>query len=235
VISGLTDVNAIWTAAQARLETGSYSSNLTYDALNRVIASTSPDGSVTRPTYNEANLLEKVELNHRGNGTFSTIVENIDYNARGQRIKIEYANGVDTTYTYDPFTFRMTRLVSTRSSDSLKLQNYQYSFDPVGNIVVFRDNSDWSHLFTRQPVSGDGLYVYDPIYRLIQATGREHPGQQPTNTDPVRGNIPHQNDLQALLRYTEQYEYDEAGNITEMTHTATGNNWNRHISIMLQQ
>ncbi len=229
VISGLTDVNAIWTAAQARLETGSYSSNLTYDALNRVIASTSPDGSVTRPTYNEANLLEKVELNHRGNGTFSTIVENIDYNARGQRIKIENANGVDTTYTYDPFTFRMTRLVSTRSSDSLKLQNYQYSFDPVGNIVVFRDNSDWSHLFTRQPVSGDGLYVYDPIYRLIQATGREHPGQQPTNTDPVRGNIPHQNDLQALLRYTEQYEYDEAGNITEMTHTATGNNWNREF------
>jgi RHS repeat-associated protein len=46
-------------------------------------------------------------------------------------------------------------------------------------------------------------------------------------SDPVRGNVPHQNDLQALFRYTEQYEYDEAGNITGMTHTATGNNWNR--------
>ncbi len=227
VINGLTDVNAIWTAAQAQLTTGSYSSSMTYDALNRMVTQTTPDGSITRPVYNEANLLEKIELNHRGGGTFATIVENIDYNARGQRIKIEYADGVDTTYTYDPFTFRMTKLVSIRSSDSLKLQDYQYTFDPVGNIVVFRDNSDWSHLFTRQPASGDGLYVYDPVYRLIQATGREHPGQQPNNTDPVRGNIPHQNDLQALLRYTEQYEYDEAGNITDMTHTATGNNWNR--------
>ncbi len=121
----------------------------------------------------------------------------------------------------------MINLTSIRSSDSLKLQDYQYAFDPVGNIVVFRDNSDWSPLFTRQPVSGDGQYVYDPIYRLIQATGREHPGQQPSNTDPVRGNVPHQNDLQALLRYTELYEYDETGNITGMTHTATGNNWNR--------
>jgi RHS repeat-associated protein len=121
----------------------------------------------------------------------------------------------------------MTGLVSTRSSDSLKLQDYKYTFDPVGNIAVFLDNSAWSHLFTRVPVSGDGQYIYDPIYRLIQATGREHPGQQPTNLDPVRGNVPHQNDIQALLRYTEQYEYDESGNITGMSHTATGNNWNR--------
>ena len=227
VIGGLTDVNAIWTAAQSSLETQSYASSTVYDALNRVVRSTTPDGSVTRPVYNEANLLESLELNHRGTGTFTPIVENVDYNARGQRTIIEYANGVDTSYEYDPFTFRMTRLISTRSSDSLKLQDYQYTFDPVGNIVVFRDNSDWSHLFTRAPVSGDGLYVYDPIYRLIEATGREHPGQQPINTDPVRGNVPHQNDLQALLRYTEQYEYDEAGNITGMTHTASGNNWNR--------
>lgn len=65
------------------------------------------------------------------------------------------------------------------------------------------------------------------IYRLVQATGREHPGQQPTHTDPVRGTVPHRNDLQALLRYTEQYEYDEAGNITGMTHTADSNSWSR--------
>lgn len=227
VIDGLTDVNAVWTAAQNSLQSQSYSGNIEYDALNRVVRSTTPDGSVTRPFYNEANLLERIELNHRGRGTFTPIVDNIDYNARGQRTIIEYANGVETSYEYDPFTFRMTRLVSTRSSDSMKLQDYRYTFDPVGNIVVFRDNSDWSHLFTRQPVSGDGQYVYDPLYRLVQATGREHPGQQPTHTDPVRGTVPHQNDLQALLRYTEQYEYDEAGNIIKMSHTAIGNNWNR--------
>ena len=227
VIDGITDVDAIWTVAQSSLQSQSYFSNVEYDALNRVVKSMTPDGSVTRPFYNEANLLERLELNHRGRGTFTPIVNNIDYNARGQRTIIEYANGVETSYEYDPFTFRMTRLVSMRSSDSMKLQDYRYTFDPVGNIVVFRDNSDWSHLFTRQPVSGDGQYVYDPLYRLVQATGREHPGQQPKHTDPVRGTVPHQNDLQALLRYTEQYEYDEAGNITGMTHTTDSNSWSR--------
>lgn len=57
VINELTDVNAIWTTAQAQLAIKSYLSSMTYDALNRVITQTSPDGSITRPTYNEANLL----------------------------------------------------------------------------------------------------------------------------------------------------------------------------------
>jgi RHS repeat-associated protein len=146
---------------------------------------------------------------------------------KGQRGLVFLLNGTTTTYTYDPNTFRLSQLQSIRSSDCQILQDNAYTYDPVGNIVVFRDNSDFSPLFTRQPVSGDGHYVYDPLYRLIQATGREHPGQQPSNTDPVRGNVPHQNDLQALLRYTERYEYDACGNITGMSHSATGNNWNR--------
>ena len=37
-----------------------------YDALNRAIAVTAPDNSIYRPTFNEANLLEKVDVNLRG-------------------------------------------------------------------------------------------------------------------------------------------------------------------------
>ena len=38
----------------------------TYDALNRPLTSTAPDGSVSTPTYNEANLLETLGVNLRG-------------------------------------------------------------------------------------------------------------------------------------------------------------------------
>jgi len=40
------------------------------------------------------------------------------------------------------------------------------------------------------PVSGDGLYEYDPLYRLRSATGREHPGlAQPTEADTPFGTV----------------------------------------------
>ena len=33
---------------------------------------------------------------------------------------------------------------------------------------------------------------------------------------------------QALRRYTQEYEYDEIGNILKMVHQAAGGNWTRH-------
>ena len=39
---------------------------------------------------------------------------NIDYNAKGQRELIEYGNDVRTAYEYDPLTFRLIHLRTTR-------------------------------------------------------------------------------------------------------------------------
>ena len=101
------------------LETETFSSATAYDALNRAIAVTAPDGSVYRPTFNEANLLEKVDVNLRGalaNGqpVWTPFVTNIDYDAKGQRTLIQYGNGAATAYDYDPKTFRLTHLKTTR-------------------------------------------------------------------------------------------------------------------------
>ena len=57
---------------------------------------TAPDGSIYRPTFNEANLLERVDVNLGGASTPTAFVVNIDYNARGQRILCQYGNGVET-------------------------------------------------------------------------------------------------------------------------------------------
>ena len=41
---------------------------------------------------------------------------NIDYNAKGQRMLIDYGNGAQTAYEYDPLTFRLTHLQTTRTA-----------------------------------------------------------------------------------------------------------------------
>ncbi|HKM53948.1 MAG TPA: SpvB/TcaC N-terminal domain-containing protein, partial [Isosphaeraceae bacterium] len=102
------DVN--WSQSP-ELEDKVFPSATTYDALNRPVTLTTPDASVIRPTYNEANLLESLSVNLRGADEPTPFVTYINYNAKGQREIIEYGNGAHTRYTYDLLTFRMTGLL----------------------------------------------------------------------------------------------------------------------------
>jgi RHS repeat-associated protein len=226
---------------------GTFTSTTTFDALNRPLTVTSPDGSVYRPTFNEANLLDKVDVQLRGAGTVTAFVTNIDYNAKGQRERIEYGNSATTTYDYDPLTFRLSRMKTTRPPnadatasqlfrDTSIVQDLRYSYDPVGNITRIED-------VALRTVSRDGrsiepvsAYTYDAVYRLIEAIGREHIGQNAFDINPPNGNnrdFPflghraHPNDLQALRNYTERYEYDSVGNFVELAHRANGSGWTR--------
>src|SRR5690606_30479704 len=130
---------------------------------------------------------------------------------------------------YDPLTFRLTRLLTTNAAGTVKYQDLTYTHDPVGNILDQRDRADFSPIFTNQPIQADGRYVYDPLYRLIEASGREHPGQQATPDDPARGSVPHVNDVTGrLIAYTETYTYDPVGNIQQLIHSANGAGWTRN-------
>ena len=76
-------------------------------------------------------------------------------------------------------------------------------------------------------------YTYDPIYRLIEATGREHIGQSAFHFLPEHGDdrdYPFEgaarlNDLQALQRYAECYDYDPVGNFLRMFHRPSHRDW----------
>ena len=73
----------------------------------------------------------------RGVAEVTTFVQDIDYDAKGQREKIVYGNGATTEYAYDPLTFRLTHMVTTRGGDADLLQDLRYTFDPAGNINVY--------------------------------------------------------------------------------------------------
>lgn len=241
-------------------EDETFSSSATYDALNRPVELTAPHsnngGKINkiRHIYNEANLLERVEANLQGATEITTFVENIDYNAKGQRTMIVYGSGashgnpdpkddregVTTTYTYDPLTFRLTHLLTIRDKRSYpddcpkspltdwpgcQLQNLHYTYDPAGNITYIKDDAQQTIFFKGRWVEPSNEYTYDAIYRLIEATGREHLGQvggapQPHsyNDSPRVGLEWSANDGNLMGTYLECFLYDAVGNILEVKH-----------------
>ena len=111
-----------------QLESETFTTQTTYDALNRPTLVTQPDNSQHRPSYNEAGLLEKMEVQVQHESSFTEYVSNIDYDAKGQRTDIFYGNGSKTRYFYDENTFRLTRLLTTRNFGSDVLQDLNYTY-----------------------------------------------------------------------------------------------------------
>jgi RHS repeat-associated protein len=221
-------------SVEVPLEPELYASSTRFDALNRPISVIAPDNSVYRPIFNEANLLERVDVNLRGAPGATSFVTNIDYNAKGQRLIIEYGNDVKTEYSYEPLTFRLSNLRTTRLADQTTLQDLSYTYDPAGNITQIEDSAHRTIYFSNQAVTPTNHYTYDALYRLINAEGREHIGQasQPQTTwdDQFRMRLPHPADGQAMRRYAESYEYDAVGNFLQLIHRAANGNWNRSYS-----
>ena len=211
------------------LEAESFTTSTTYDALNRVVTRTTPDGSVAHPTYNAAGLLESLSVNLRGATNATAFITNLDYDAHGRRILVQHGNGVDTAYAYDLKTFRLTSIVTTRTSDSRILQDLAYTYDPVGNVTRIADAVQKVTFYDNDEVSADRDYTYDPLYRLIGASGREHPGQLPPPGDaPWLVGIPHPEDSVALRSYAESYVYDAVGNFEQMIHSGgSQGSWTR--------
>jgi RHS repeat-associated protein len=233
---------------------GTFTTRTTFDALNRPVAVTAPDGSSYRPSYNEANLLDKVEVNLRGmeaDGApvWTPFVTDVEYTAKGQRARIRYANGAATAYEYDERTFRLARLTTTRApsqqtapasqlfKSAATLQDLRYAYDPAGNITRVDDNAPRVVVHDNKQAAPRCDYTYDAVYRLVRAEGREHVGQtahafQPAGGDfrdyPFAGAGASPNDLQALRNYAERYEYDAVGNFERVIHEAgPSGSWTR--------
>lgn len=236
-----------------------YSSRTRFDALNRPVQSIVPHSnlpgaeiSVVQPKFNEANMLDRVDVWLSQNAEPATMlnpataslnaVTNIDYDAKGQRLRIAYGNGVTTNYTYDPLTFRLIHLISQRNAAAFpedclapspvgwpgcQVQNLNYSYDPSGNIALVRDAAQQTIYFRNIRVEPSAEYTYDALSRLIEATGREHLGQlggapiTHSYNDVPRTAILHRDDGEAMGRYVERYLYDFVGNFREMRHVGT--------------
>src|SRR5262249_996833 len=110
---------------------------------------------------------------------------------------------------------------------SCGMQNLHYSYDPAGNITEIRDDAQQTIYFKNKRVEPSAEYTYDAVYRLIEATGREHLGQvggvpiPHSYNDVPRVALQHPGDGKAMGRYLERYVYDAVGNFLTMKHRGT--------------
>ncbi|WP_404870175.1 SpvB/TcaC N-terminal domain-containing protein [Kitasatospora griseola] len=152
------------------------------------------------------------------------------YDARGRRVLTLYGNGVLTRALYDPHSGRPARLRSEPATEFTgadgaphwqsrgpAVEDRAYRHDLVGNVLTVTDTHSGSGL-APTPDRLIRLFDHDPLYRLVAATGREHEirpatpwSAGPAGTDPTR-----------TRAYRESYEYDDAGNLTTLTHAADG-------------
>jgi RHS repeat-associated protein len=259
------DVAALDAAAAPLLEArDEYVSASRFDALNRPTQSVLPHvaaggkPSVVQPTYNEAGLLETVDVWVRAAAAPVALLDpttadqhaitKVAYNAHGKREALDYGNASHSEYQYDPLTWRVRTVTTTRPSpdaDARTVQALSYTYDPVGNVTRLRDDADLHDVvfFDNQRVDPTMDYTYDPTYRLVRATGREHLGQgaggglrpsvQTTNDDGARMTsapgvrLLNPGDGNAMGRYTETYAYDAVGNFLEMAHQVASGGWTR--------
>jgi RHS repeat-associated protein len=211
-----------------------------YDALGRIASQKNPDESIYKPEYHPSGLLKKLEVAFKNEANPTNYVENITYNAKGQREKIIYGNGVTTEYVYERETLRLIHLKTFRSRDSKLLQDIFYTYDPAGNITRIVDHSHKKVLHDQTDVESLCDYTYDALYQLTRAIGREHPALSKDNYKkggfkhsqflPLHQQV-HLNDVKKLQRYTQNYAYDDSGNLTQMSHTAfqSPRSWTRNF------
>lgn len=206
------------------------------DATGTVLTTTDAKGHKQRVAYDVAGLLSGSWLTLKA-GKEQVIVQSLTYSAAGQKLREEHGNGVVTTYTYEPQTQRLVGITTERpaghAAGARVLQDLRYDYDPVGNVLSIRNDAEETRFWRNQKVVPENRFVYDSLYRLASASGREmaNAGQQSTGMPHLT--VPLPTDSAAYTNYTRTYQYDESGNLTRISHSApaTGNNYTINITV----
>ncbi|MEX3776946.1 RHS repeat-associated core domain-containing protein [Pseudomonas sp. MYb118] len=187
-----------------------------YTASGEALSQTDAMGNTQSSGYTRAGQLKDARLTLAGAGqSEKLLVSNLHYNAMGQ-IEAETAgNGVVTRHRYDEANGRLIEL-SAHKPDGAQLQQPQYQYDAVGNVLSIEDVAQPIRYFNNQRIEPIKTYRYDTLDQLIEATGSEAvngsggpalPDLQPLPLDPSQ-----------IANYTQTFHYDSGGNLLDLVH-----------------
>jgi RHS repeat-associated protein len=194
--------------------------DLDYDALGRVVSRTAPDGSVVTTEFGLRGLPDRVNVTIAGSATH--VLDGPTYDAAGRRLGAVLGNGVAEQSTFDDTTGRLLAR-STIGPDGDAMRALTLGYDAVGNVLSIFDSAQQTRYFRNAVVLPHRSFAYDALYRLVRAEGREAATPLPSlenRSQPLRREIPHPNDLNAVRRYAENYSYDRSGNLLRVEHVA---------------
>jgi len=237
-----------WTeqARQKILSEACYTRSSLYNVQGQLIAETLPDGSQHAFGYDINGLLQrskqKLDAIAEDPQEWQTVISDIVYDAQGKRTRVTYGNGVISNYTYDACTQQLLRSVTTRTiadpaEENALLQDIYYTYDPVGHTISTLDNNASVVFHKNQKMEPYNRYLYDPLYRIVRATGRTLPGLNKQerngaiNVSIPLPKIPDTTDLQQLENYTQQFAYDFGDNLVLKKHQAASGNWRQEMTV----
>ena len=205
-----------------------YRTTYRVDALERVVQSRLGDGTSLAFAYDRAGHIGSLRVTTAdGAITDRAFVESAEYNARGQRTRVRFGNGTETTWSFDDLTHRLAR-ITTRSAEGPPRTwlDVAYAHDPAGNLVEWIDHAQepggTTALISGLTVSSVCRFTYDAYYRLVEATGRVHQALLPHDVADRHLSL---NNGAAVERYVQTYSYDAAGNITRLRHQGATQSW----------
>ncbi|MFJ9221703.1 SpvB/TcaC N-terminal domain-containing protein [Streptomyces sp. NPDC102383] len=222
-------------AAGAALDPEEVTVRWRYDALGRAVEITAPSGAVVQPAFGRSGGIVAVAVDK------TPYIDLVVHNARGQRLLLARSNGLSTRQSYDPDTFRVTRL-RTDAAGGPPLQNTDHTYDLSGNLT---------RLTERTPACGvagspagrdmlDRVFTYDGFDRLNSATGRAcadiatvRPLADTRRCGTTAPNQAAGPDL--TTTYVETYRYDEVGTLLDLNYRPTSGpvatGWHRLFGI----
>ena len=163
------------------------------DYLGRMQHIVYPDGEKVTYGYDRGG--QVISVTGENFGQSFEYVKDIGYDEYGQRVYIEYGNGVKTEYKYDPAR-RWLDTIKTENKWGQSYQNITYSFDAVGNVLGYENNC-------LDNVTGNyktsQTYSYDNLYQLIKVEGE-------TTYNPYRSTVP-----EFVSNYSQDFVFDELG------------------------
>lgn len=246
-----TDSTGEWAARFAALEPQidgeSFASYDRFNGAGRVVEHGNEAGESLRTAYDVAGRTRRLAVKPADGGAERVYLGDASYDPRGRRLTTTMCGDdgaalLVTTYEYDPGTLLLTRQTTTRASDGKVMQKLHYVHDPVGNVTHIENGSDAVRTgpAAGQPVSPDGDYTFDALYRLIEARGRAHLALAKASLADGRYDSVFQvgrslDDATAVERYVAGYRYDGGGNLKEMNYSAGvangGTRWTRTMRI----
>lgn len=214
-------------ATESLLDPAAYTTGCEFDALGRMVTTTFPvdvTGARARADFRYT----------RGGGLASLSVDDVpylrqaSYDAQGRRTLELAGNGILSRFLYDPDSARLRRHHAqhvaasdgrTWVTDGPVQMDHTYRRDVAGHLLTIADRTPGCGVPPADPDRLDRQCNYDPLDRLVRATGRE------TDTAPAQPwiDVPRSDDPTRARTYAETYTYDVLGNLTQLQHATTGN------------
>lgn len=201
-----------------------------YAPTGEILEQRDAKGHTQRFWFDVAGQLQKVTLQLNGASEQRLILDQVSYNAQGQIQSQVLGGKITSAATFTPENGRMSqRTLSRTTKNTSVLQKLHYAYDAVGNVLSVQDHSKPEQHNANQRIKPGSTYVYDSLYQLIKATGREEQTASVQAVLPDWASGP--GDSSRLLNFTQHYSYDERANLIKLQHQRDGNNYTREMRI----